>query len=50
MFLTAALRAFPSLFHGAALRLLFKTLTLTLLIFVALGGSIWAGFHALRLH
>lgn len=50
MFLTAALRAFPSLFHGAALRLLFKTLTLTLLIFAALGGGIWAGFHALRLH
>lgn len=50
MILTAALRAFPSLFHGAALRLLFKTLTLTLLIFAALGGGIWAGFHALRLH
>ncbi|AOF95790.1 EI24 domain-containing protein [Sphingobium sp. RAC03] len=50
MILTAALRAFPSLFHGAALRLLFKTLALTLLIFVALGGGIWAGFHALRLH
>ncbi|MEQ6332706.1 EI24 domain-containing protein [Sphingobium sp. MK2] len=50
MILTAALRAFPSLFHGAALRLLLKTLTLTLLIFVALGGGIWAGFHALRLH
>lgn len=50
MILMAALRAFPSLFHGAALRLLFKTLTLTLLIFAALGGGIWAGVHALRLH
>ena len=50
MILTAALRAFPSLFHGAALRLLLKTLALTLLLFAALGGGIWAGFHALRLH
>ena len=50
MILMAALRAFPSLFHGAALRLLFKTRALTLLIFAALGGGIWAGVHALRLH
>ena len=50
MILMAALRAFPSLFHGAALRLLFKTLALTLLIFAALGGGIWAGVHAQRLH
>ncbi|KMS54002.1 EI24 domain-containing protein [Sphingobium cupriresistens] len=50
MVLTAALRAFPSLFHGAALRLLFKTLVLTLLIFAGSAGALWAGFHALRLH
>jgi len=50
MVLTAALRAFPSIFHGAALRLLVKTLILTLVIFAALAGALWAGFHALRLH
>ncbi|WP_088189870.1 EI24 domain-containing protein [Sphingobium sp. Z007] len=50
MVLTAALRAFPSIFHGAALRLLFKTLILTLLIFAGLAAALWAGFHALRLH
>ena len=32
MVLTAALRAFPSIFHGAALRLMGKTLILTLLL------------------
>ncbi|MEC3912682.1 EI24 domain-containing protein [Sphingobium sp. CR2-8] len=50
MVLTAALRAFPSIFHGAALRLLAKTLILTLLLFAALAAALWAGFHALRLH
>lgn len=48
MVLTAALRAFPSLFHGAALRLLVRTLALTLLIFAALAAGAWWGFHALR--
>lgn len=50
MVLTAALRAFPSIFHGAALRLLFKTLILTLLIFAMLAAALWVGFHALLLH
>ncbi|WP_416462633.1 EI24 domain-containing protein [Sphingomonas sp. VDB2] len=50
MVLTAALRAFPSIFHGAALRLLFKTLVLTLFLFTGLGAALWAAFHALRLH
>ena len=50
MVLTAALRAFPSIFQGAALRLLFKTLVLTLFLFVGLGAALWAGFHAARLH
>ncbi|MGW8201388.1 EI24 domain-containing protein [Sphingomonas bisphenolicum] len=50
MVLTAALRAFPSIFHGAALRLLFKTLVLTLFLFTGLGAGLWAAFHALRLH
>lgn len=50
MVLTAALSAFPSIFHGAALRLLMKTLILTLLLFAALATAFWFGFHALRLH
>jgi uncharacterized protein involved in cysteine biosynthesis len=49
MVLTAALRAFPSIFHGAALRLLVKTLVLTLLLFIGLGAALWAAFHAARL-
>lgn len=50
MVLTAALRAFPSIFHPAALRLLGRTLFLTLLIFAALAGGLWYGFHLVRLH
>lgn len=50
MVLTAALRAFPSIFHGAALRLLVRTLALTLLLFASLAAGAWAAFHALRLH
>jgi uncharacterized protein involved in cysteine biosynthesis len=50
MILTAALRAFPSIFHGAALRLMVKTLLLTLLLFAGLAAALWTGFHALRLH
>ncbi|MBG6117914.1 uncharacterized protein involved in cysteine biosynthesis [Sphingobium sp. JAI105] len=50
MVLTAALRAFPLIFHAAARRLLVKTLLLTLLVFALLAVGLWAGFHALRLH
>ncbi|OAN51936.1 EI24 domain-containing protein [Sphingobium sp. TCM1] len=50
MVLTAALRAFPSIFHGAALRLMGKTLILTLLLFALLAAALWAALHALRLH
>ncbi|MDO7835702.1 EI24 domain-containing protein [Sphingobium sp. HBC34] len=50
MILTAALRAFPSIFHGAALRLMGKTLLLTLLLFGLLAAAFWGAFHALRLH
>ena len=50
MVLTAALRAFPSIFHGAALRLLVKTLVLTLLFFIGLGAAFWWAFHAVWLH
>ncbi|SEJ05279.1 Uncharacterized protein involved in cysteine biosynthesis [Sphingobium sp. AP50] len=50
MVLTAALRAFPSIFHGAALRLMGKTIILTLLLFALLAAALWAGFHALRLY
>ncbi len=49
MVLTAALRAFPSIFHGAALRLLAKTLALTLILFALLATGLWWGFHGLRL-
>ncbi|MFC3439967.1 EI24 domain-containing protein [Sphingobium rhizovicinum] len=50
MVLIAALRAFPSMLHGAALRLLVKTIILTLLLFALLAAALWTGFHALRLH
>ncbi|WP_298399903.1 EI24 domain-containing protein [Sphingobium sp.] len=50
MVLIAALRALPSILHGAALRLLVKTLVLTLLLFGLLAVALWAGLHALRLH
>lgn len=50
MVLTAALRAFPLIFHAAAWRLLVKTLLLTLLVFALLAVGLWAGFHALRVH
>jgi hypothetical protein len=50
MVLIAALRAFPSIFHPAARRLLGKTLVLSLLAFGALGAAMWFGLHALRLH
>jgi len=49
MILTAALRAFPSIFQRATLRLLAKTLALTLLRFALLGAALWSGFHAARL-
>ncbi|MEJ7934268.1 EI24 domain-containing protein [Sphingobium sp. AN558] len=48
MVIIAALRAFPSLFHGAALRLLLKTLLLTLGLFGVLAVGLWAGLHGLR--
>ncbi len=50
MVLAAVLRAFPSIFHGAALRLLFRTLLLTLLAFAVLAAALWTGIHAARLH
>ena len=49
MILTAALRAFPSIFQRATLRLLAKTSALTLLLFALLGAALWSGFHAARL-
>src|SRR3546814_11437438 len=50
MVFAAALRAFPSIFHGAALRLLVKTLLLTMLAFAPLAAALWTGLHAARLH
>lgn len=50
MVLTAALRAFPSIFHKRTLRLLGRTLLLTLMIFAGVAAALWWGFHALRLH
>ena len=49
MVIAAALRAFPFLFHKAALRLLLKTLVLTLLLFGALAIGLWAALHGVRL-
>lgn len=49
MVLTAALRAAPSIFQRATLRLMGKTLILTLLLFGLLAAALWAGFHGLRL-
>ena len=49
MVLTAALRAVPSIFQRATLRLMGKTLILTLLLFGLLAAALWAGFHGLRL-
>ena len=50
MILTALLRAFPTIFRPEALRLLAKTLLLTLLIFAVLGAGLWWLFHAVRLY
>jgi Uncharacterized protein involved in cysteine biosynthesis len=50
MVLTAALRAFPSIFHPAARRLLGKTLLLTLIVFAGLAAGLWAALHVTRLH
>ncbi|WP_150292979.1 EI24 domain-containing protein [Sphingobium estronivorans] len=50
MILRAAFRALPSIFHGAALRLLLKTLLLTLFAFALLAAALWGGIHAARLH
>ncbi|GLV24097.1 EI24 domain-containing protein [Sphingobium sp. Cam5-1] len=48
MVIAAALRAFPVIFHRAALRLLAKTLMLTLLIFALAGLGLWTAVHATR--
>jgi uncharacterized protein involved in cysteine biosynthesis len=50
MVLTAALRAFPSIFHGAALRLALKTLLLSLMAFALLALALWFAVHAARVH
>ncbi|WP_176592498.1 EI24 domain-containing protein [Sphingobium sp. EM0848] len=49
MVLKAVFRALPLIFHGAALRLLFKTLLLSLLVFALLAAALWSGIHAARL-
>ena len=50
MVITAALRAFPAIFHPAALRLLGKTLLLTFLIFAMAGLGLWTAVHAVRVY
>lgn len=50
MVITAALRAFPAIFHPAALRLLGKTLLLTLLIFAMAGLGLWTAVHGVRVY
>lgn len=48
MVIIAALRALPTIFHRAALRLLVKTLLLTLMAFVMIGLGLWTGVYAVR--
>ncbi|AUW57237.1 cysteine biosynthesis protein [Sphingobium sp. SCG-1] len=45
MILSAALRAFPQIFHPTARAVLFKSLALTLVLFTGLGFGLWAGLH-----
>ena len=48
MVIAAAFRALPATFHPAALRLLAKTLALTLIIFAVAALALWALIHAAR--
>lgn len=50
MVILAALRAFPTIFHPAAVRLLAKTLALSLLGFAMLGLGLWTAVHAVRVY
>jgi len=50
MVIIAALRALPVIFHPAALRLLGKSLALTLLIFAMAGLGLWTAVHAVRVY
>ncbi|ANI77765.1 MULTISPECIES: EI24 domain-containing protein [Sphingobium] len=50
MVIIAAMRAFPVIFHPAAMRLLGKSLALTLLIFVMAGLGLWTAVHAVRVY
>lgn len=48
MVIVAALRAVPSIFHRAALRLLVKTLALTLMVFAMIALGLWTSVYAVR--
>ncbi|HEX7876839.1 MAG TPA: EI24 domain-containing protein [Sphingobium sp.] len=48
MVIIAALRAFPTIFHPAAMRLLAKTLLLTLIVFVMIALGLWTSVYAVR--
>ena len=48
MVISSAFRAFPTIFHAAARRLLVKTLLLTLAVFAMAGLGLWTGVHAVR--
>ncbi|NIJ17671.1 EI24 domain-containing protein [Sphingobium vermicomposti] len=50
MVIIAALRAFRTLFHRAALRLLVKTLLITLLLFAMAALGLWSAVHAVRVY
>mgnify|MGYP003584383644 CR=1 FL=1 len=50
MVIIAALRAFPVIFHPAAMPLLRKSLALTLLIFVMAGPGHWTAVQAVRVY
>ncbi len=49
MVIAALFRAFPSIFHPAARRLLAKTLALSLLVFGGLAALLWWVLHGARL-
>jgi CysZ protein len=48
MVILAALRAFPIIFHRASLRLLGKTLLLTLAVFAMIALGLWTSVYAVR--
>ena len=50
MVIAAALRSFPVVFHAAALRLMAKTLFLTVMLFAMAALGLWTAVHAVRVY